>query len=447
MEKNLTSGNTYKQLFSLALPIMGTSLIQMSYNISDMFWLGRLSTQAVAAAGMAGFLVWLSMSMANLAKVGAEVGTGQSMGERDESHIRGYIENSLGLGLLMSLVYVTIVLIFRVPILSFFRVEDPSTVTMAETYLIFVMLGNPFHMLSVVMTGIYHGFGNSGLTFRLNTIGLVLNIILDPLLMFTFKLGIAGAAIATSISQTTIFVLFLMASRRNPHFHNIHILKGLKGAYLRRITRFGAPLAVQNTLFALVSSIIARYINSYGEAAFAAQQIGLQIESIGWLSFLGLSTSLSVFTAQNVGARKADRVREGIRKGYVIAAAMGFITGILIYFFKRPIFHAFIHDEETIQYGIIYLTAMTIAQPFSAIEAAAIGSLGGMGEAIYAGITSIIGNVLRIPLALALMPQYGVAGIFYAITISCMIKGLLPQYFVHRKASTVERRFAQSKAL
>ena len=138
-------------------------------------------------------------------------------------------------------------------------------------------------------------------------------------------------------------------------------------------------------------------------------------------------------------------MREGIRKGYVIAVAMGFITGIFLYLFKRPIFHAFIHDEETIRYGIIYLTAMTIAQPFSAIEAAAIGSLGGMGEAIYTGITSIIGNVLRIPMALLLMPQYGVAGIFYAITISCMIKGLLPQYFVHRKAWAIERRFQESK--
>ena len=131
----------------------------------------------------------------------------------------------------------------------------------------------------------------------------------------------------------------------------------------------------------------------------------------------------------------------------MIATATGLISGIYLYLFKRRIFYAFIHDEETITYGITYLTAMTIAQPFSAIEAAAIGSLGGMGDAIYTGITSIIGNFLRIPMALLLMPHYGVAGIFYAITISCMIKGLLPQWFVHRKASTVERQFAESKTL
>lgn len=443
MEKNLTSGNTYRQLFSLALPIMGTSLIQMSYNISDMFWLGRLSTKAVAAAGMAGFLVWISMALANLAKVGAEVGTGQSMGEGNEDHIHGYIENSLGLGLIIGIVYVAVVLIFHAPILSFFNVKDSTTLTMARTYLFFVMLGTPCSILSVVMTGIYHGFGNSRLTFKLNTIGLILNILLDPFFMFTLRLGIAGAAIATSISQTAIFCLFLLVSRRNPHFYAVHILRGLKGVYLKKIAKFGAPGAVHNLLFALVSSVIARYINRYGEAAFAAQQIGVQIESIGWLTFLGLSTSLSVFTAQNIGAKNANRVREGITKGYILSCVIGIFTGIVLFLFKRPIFEAFIHDEATIRYGIVYLTAMTIAQPFSAIEAAAIGSLSGMGKAIYTGITSIIGNVVRIPLAFLLMPRYGVAGIFYAITISCVIKGLLPQVFVRCKTYALEKVFSE----
>ena len=95
MEKNLTQGNTYKQLIKLSLPIMGTSLIQMSYNLMDMFWVGKLSSEAVSAAGIAGYVLWIGFAIAALCKTGAEVGCAQSIGRRNKEEAQHFINNAI----------------------------------------------------------------------------------------------------------------------------------------------------------------------------------------------------------------------------------------------------------------------------------------------------------------------------------------------------------------
>ena len=205
LDGKMTRGNTYEQLMQLSLPIMGTSLIQMSYNIMDMFWLGKLSTDAVSAAGIAGYLTWLGFAIATMSKVGAEIGVGQSVGRQDEKGTQGFINNSLGLALIIAVIFSATVLINKNMVLNFFRVESPVITKMATDYLIIVMLAVPVHSLNIVLTGIYHGFGNSRLTFRINTVGLIINMVLDPLLMFGFHMGVAGAALATAIAQCPSF--------------------------------------------------------------------------------------------------------------------------------------------------------------------------------------------------------------------------------------------------
>ena len=438
MEKNLTQGNTYKQLIKLSLPIMGTSLIQMSYNLMDMFWVGKLSSEAVSAAGIAGYVLWIGFAIAALCKTGAEVGCAQSIGRRNKEEAQHFINNAIAFVLFISLSYSLFVFFGRYQVMNFFHTESSLIEKMALNYLSVVLPAVPVNSIVVVLTSIYHGFGNSRITFKINTLGLILNMILDPLLIFVLKMGVTGAALATALSQLSIFLLFLGVSRKKEYFQNFSLFHGIRRAYLKTIAYWVLPAAGQSLIFASFSAVIARLVTSYGNHAFAAQQIGVQIESIGWLSFLGLSSSIGVFVAQNYGAGNESRVREGIQKGFTLALVLGLGIGLLLFFGADVLFRLFIRQEDTVYLGVLYLKIMALAQVFSALEAAATGSLNGMGKTVYPGITGILGNFTRIPLGYLLAHYFGVPGIWWAIAASCFFKGILPQpvvrFFTKKKA-------------
>lgn len=206
--KNLTEGSIKRQLFNLALPIMGTSFIQIAYSITDMAWVGRLGSEAVAAIGAVGILTWITTSIAYLNKVGSEVSVGQSIGAGNLKDARRFASHNLTISLLLSLYWGLLLFIFASPVIAIYKL-DAQIATKAMEYLRIVATGFPFIFLSASFTGIHNAAGQSKIPFYISGTGLLLNMLLDPLFIFGFNMGTAGAAWATWLSQATVCGLFV----------------------------------------------------------------------------------------------------------------------------------------------------------------------------------------------------------------------------------------------
>jgi Na+-driven multidrug efflux pump len=176
---NLKEGKIRSTLVKLALPIMGTSFIHMAYNLTDIMWLGRLSTGAVAAAGTAGFFLWFGASLVMITQVGVGVNVAQYIGRNDSESAKKYITNGFQLDILIALLYSLFLFSFRHNIIGFFNLQDPDVIRMATEYLTIISMGIIFHFLNPIFSAVLNSTGNSITPFKVNTIGLVANIILD----------------------------------------------------------------------------------------------------------------------------------------------------------------------------------------------------------------------------------------------------------------------------
>lgn len=246
--KNLTQGPIRRQLFNLALPIMGTSFIQMAYSITDMAWVGRLGSEAVAAIGAVGILTWMTNSISLLNKVGSEVSVGQSIGARNEEDARNYSSHNLTIALIISVCWGLLLFVFAHPIIGIYKLETPIAASAVE-YLRIVSTAFPFIFLSASFTGIHNAAGLSKIPFYISGTGLIINIILDPLFIFVFDLGTAGAAWATWLSQATVCAIFVYQLKwRSKLLGGFSFFVKLKKNYSRRILQLGLPVAMLNTL-------------------------------------------------------------------------------------------------------------------------------------------------------------------------------------------------------
>ncbi|MDD4438264.1 MAG: MATE family efflux transporter [Tissierellia bacterium] len=428
----LTEGKIRSALVRLALPIMGTSFIQMAYNLTDIMWLGRLSTDAVAAAGAAGFFLWFGSALVMIAQVGVGVNVSQLYGKGDLKGAKNYINNGIQLNLCIAILYSLFLYIFRHQIIGFFQIEDANVSRMAVEYLTIISIGITFHFLNPVFSAILNSTGNSISPFKTNTIGLIVNIVIDPLLIFGFgpvpALGIKGAALATIMSQFFVTIIFLIIGKKyDTIYSHVKLFNKPSFQIIKNIVKIGFPPFVQVGIHAGISIIITRILAVFGPVAIAVQSIGSQIESITWMTTEGFSSAISAFVGQNYGAGKIKRIKEGYVQGIQIVGGIGIFATLLLIFGAEPLFALFTpNDPIAIKEGIIYLKILGLSQFLMAIEIGTTGAFNGLGKTIYPTVNGIILNVLRIPAALILSKTVlGLSGVWWAITISSNLKGLV----------------------
>lgn len=434
---NLTEGNILRTLLRLALPLMGTSFLQMAYTLMAMSWVGRLSdsshaigaTKAEAAIGAIGMLMWLSGSVAFLTMIGAEVSVGQSIGGRKMKRARIFASQTTTISLILGLCW-SVLLYFSAPfVLSFFKL--PADVTAeAVHYLHIIVICLPLQFLSYNFTGVYNGAGRSFVPFKNNAFGLVLNMILDPILMFTFDLGLLGAAWGTAISQAFVFVLFYyqMKVSKQRIFEHFSFIIRLRWIFLKRIFYLGTPVSVMNSLFAIINMNLARAASIFGgHLGLMTQTTGGQIEGVTWNTAQGFSTALSAFVAQNYAANKLERGKKAYLYTLRIMLSAGVLISIVFMLFGGSLFGIIVPQKEAIEAGTTYLFVMGLVQVFVMLELTTQGMFNGIGRTVEPAVISIVFNLLRIPLAYYLGSNMGmgIMGVWWAIAISSVCKGIL----------------------
>ena len=208
MEGNLTKGPILKTLTKLAIPIMASSFLGTLYNITDMAWIGILGSKAVAGVGVGGMFTWLSQGLAAMSRMGGQVQVAQCIGRGDREKAHKYAQAAVQLATLMGLLFAAVMLLFLHPLVGFFQLQDPEALQAALSYTKIACGLIVFSFLTLTLTGIYTAQGDSKTPFVANFIGLVTNMILDPLLILGLgpvnKFGVNGAAIATVSAQAIV---------------------------------------------------------------------------------------------------------------------------------------------------------------------------------------------------------------------------------------------------
>lgn len=434
---DLTQGSIFRNLWAMAVPLISASFIQMAYSMTDMLWLGHCGSDAVAAAGAAGFFTWLCNALSFMTKIGAEITVSQSVGAKDYKRASLYTGQAITLSALIAMLYACAIFTVAPSLIGLFHFEEHIS-TQAVLYMRLVAPGLFFQFNNNTFSGLYNGQGDSRTPFRTSAVGLVANIILDPVLIYGLgpipRLGVAGAAIATAVAQLIVYIIFSknIFSERFP-LGRMKMLYRLRSDFARRIIFLGLPVSLQNALFSMFSLTLATLAAQWGSIGVAAQSIGSQIEAISWMTAAGFSTALAAFTGQNYGAGNYDRIRKGFRLTMGIAGSIGLFAGILFWLFSKEIFNLFVTEPDAIAAGGDYLKILALSQLFMVTESVTAGAFNGTGRTTPPALTGIIFTGARIPMAfwLTTFPTLGLTGIWWSITISSILKGsVLPLWFI-----------------
>jgi len=442
MNKNhaLISGPMLPAIFRLAGPAVLMMILQGTYNFIDTYFVGFLGAESLAGISTGGFILWMTFALAHLFGVGVSAKVARRIGEQnreeaDRTAARGVVYAFFGA------VLIALPLYFFMPLL-FNLMHAPSAVAQAgRAYLLPLIIGLPTIFLSFVLTGIFNAAGDTRTPFMLMLLSLAVNALLDPLFIFGLssfpELGIAGAALATVVSRLLWLVLAWRQLRRRDSAIALarHGRLGLSLKDLSEVIRIGAPKAATGVLFSAVYMALTRITADYGTPNIAALRIGHMYEGFSFFTALGFSIAAATLVGQNLGAGKPDRAARAawLTGGMVFALTTG--VGFVFRFGASELAGIFSTDPAVVSAGATYLMILAWSQPFMGIEIVMEGSFSGAGNTLPPMLIQLPLTILRYPAALLLAYSagLGVAGVWWAISGSSVIKGLLMMWWFQQR--------------
>ena len=368
MEGNLTKGPIMKTLVKLAVPIMASAFLGTLYNITDMAWIGLLGSKAVAGVGVGGMFTWLSQGLASMARMGGQVQVAQCIGRGDREKAHGFAQAAVQLSAAMGIAYAVLCLIFVNQMVGFFRLEDVEAQAAALAYTKIACGLIVFSFLTLTLTGLYTAQGDSKTPFMANLIGLMTNMILDPVFIFGLRMGISGAAAATVISQCVSFcILFFQCNFRKGC---IRLRPGKFTPSLKiygEILHAGLPSLCRQGLASAAAVALNVAANPFGDAAIAAMSIVTRYMMFINSALIGFGQGFQPVCGFNFGAKQYDRVLEAFWFCLKVAVILLTTLGVISFFGAEAIMGLFRKgDLEVIGIGTWAMRFQCLTLPFQA---------------------------------------------------------------------------------
>jgi putative MATE family efflux protein len=431
--KDLTQGPIMPTLMKLSLPIIATNFISTTYGLVDMIWVGRLGSGPVAAIGTASFFINLAIALSTMITIGTGIKVSHCMGSGQIEKAKSYMKNGFIMSILLGLLYMSVVLLTKNHLIGFFELGSYEVEGMARQFLMISIFGSVFSIVNTLFATLLNAMGNSKLPFQIFSIGLVANIVLDPFLIFGWGSfegwGVAGAAIATLTANILVTALFIMKARKS---EIISHTSAWDSHQMKEVIRMGLPITIQRVTFTIISIIIAKIIVRFGADAIAVQKVGIQIESISYMTIGGLQGAIAAFFGQNYGARRWDRIEQGYRQALILTSIFGVIVSLIFIVFPEQLFSLFLSDQTSLELGANYMRIIGYSQLFMCMELMTVGAFNGIGQTHIPPIFSITFTALRIPLALLLSEPFGLNGIWISIALSSVFKGIILVFWFRR---------------
>lgn len=415
-----------KTMLRFAIPMILGDLLQQCYNIADTVIVGKfLGADALAAVGSAFSLMTFLTSIL----LGLAMGSGTVFsirwGQKDH---QGLKEGILASFVLLGIVTLILNVIVFAGIDWIIRVlQTPSDlVELMHEYLIVIFTGLIGIFLYNFFASLLRSLGNSVVPLVFLAVSACLNIVLDLLFVAVFRRGVAGAAEATVISQYVSGIgITIYTKRKFPDLLKKDQDIRLRMSRVREITSFSALTCLQQSIMNLGILAVQGLVNSFGTITMAAFAAGVKIDAFAYLPVQDFGNAFSIFTAQNFGARKADRIKKGIRVAFLTSMAFGAVISVFVFVFARPLMTLFIDAGETevIMEGVRYLRIEGAFYYLIACLFLLYGLYRALGKPGMSVVLTIISLGLRVALAYALsaIPGLGVVGIWWSVPIGWIL--------------------------
>lgn len=436
MNKDLTVGKPESVLWKFCLPLFASIIFQQLYNIADSLVAGKfIGENALAAVGNSYEITLIFIAFAFGCNIGCSVIVSQFFGAKDYKNMKTSVYTAMISTAVLCAVLMLFGVLFCGNLLKL--IKTPSAILNdSKLYLDIYIYGLPFMFFYNMATGIFSALGDSKTPFIFLAVSSVTNIFVDIIFVKAFNMGIAGVAWATFICQgisavLAVIVVFLRLSKikvlqRCPVFSFIILVKLLKIAI---------PSILQQSFISIGNIIIQSVINEFGAGTIAGYSAAVKLNNLVITSFTTLANGISNFTAQNLGAGKSERIRDGFKAGLKMVWIISIPLVLLYFFAEKQLLYLFLDNptNTAIHTGIMFLC---ILSPFYFVVSAKLvadGILRGAGLMSRFMITTFTDLILRVVLAIILSKQFGSTGIWCAWPIGWSIATTLSVIF-YKKA-------------
>lgn len=420
--RNMTVGSPARHIFYFALPLLAGSFLQQFYNMVDSWVVGNfVGDGALAAVGVGAPVIFLFSSLFMGVSNGGTVVIAQFFGAGKPDRVRDAID-TVYTAFVCGTVPLSIIAVLLVkPLLLVLRVED-AAYTEAYTYLWVVCAGLIGTIGYNLNSGILRGLGNSRTTLLFLAVSTVLNIVLDLVFVLVFHMGVLGVALATIIAQAFSWLFGLAyINRRYPDFAIRPFCFRFERKLFQEIMRIGLPSGLHMSLVALGSMVVMSKINSYGYDFTAAYNVGSKLDSMAFLPIQSLASAVVAYVGQNMGAKRMDRVRQGIR--VTLAASVVWAVCMLVLIPLGPTLMGFFSDTPAvIEAGARYLTCLMPFYILFSVMFCLNNAMQGAGDSLFSMINAILSLILvRVPMVYFLANRFGPDYMYYGIGIGWVV--------------------------
>ena len=445
--KDMTEGPILRLLIAFALPLMLGNVFQMLYNTVDSVIVGNfVSKQALAAIGSTTMIVNLFVFFFNGFSIGAGVVIGQYFGARDMEKLHDAIETTMAATFILSLLFSLLSFVIVDPLLR--MMSTPEDVFHDASVYLRIYLGGIAGLLIFNMgSGVLRAVGDSTRPLYFLIFTSLLNIALDLFFVLVLKMGVAGAAVATIVSQFLSAALILVLLSRTRDIYRLEWRElCIRWPILRRVFAIGLPAAVQSVITALSNVFVQGYINVFGSDVMAGWSSYNKLDQFIMLPMQSMAMSATTFVSQNVGAGNDRRSDRGTVAALGLTCAVtGSIIALLVAFAPGAV-RLFSPDEAVIRYGVLFIRTNVIFLLFNCINHVLAGALRGRGDSRGPMIIMLASFVALRQIYLFVVTHYfantpRIVGIGYPVGwVSCCAAELLYFALKRRKRLAAEEK-------
>lgn len=425
----ITSGPILRTVVSLALPVVGGMFLEIALSVVNIFWVGKLGPAAQDAITSTMVILWTLFSFFSLTTVGVTAYVSRYIGAREPDQASRYARQGLLLSLGIGLFFAVFGWVLA-PMLLRLMGTSEATWAYALPYARISFLAAIFFAVGEAAYAVFRSLGNTRTPLVVSSIAVLLNIVLDPLLIFGFgpfpRMEVAGAAVATLISVIVAAVVILWKLFNPSLGLSLRIWADWRPSMrsIGQIAKVGLPITTQGITFTAVYWFLIDIVHRYGSEAGAAMGIGNRMESISYLTCYGFSLAASTMVGQNLGAGNPERAGKCAWSAVGMAVAFTCVMSVVFLIAPRFVAGLFTNDPAVLAYAADYLIILGLSQFTMAIEIVLEGSFSGAGDTIPPVLVMLPGAIIRVPMAYYLCDTlgFGLNGVWWTMTITTTLK-------------------------
>lgn len=447
MDKNkavLTQGKVSDAILRIAVPMIFGMLSLVIFNLVDTYYVGKLGSNEVAALTFTFPVVLIIGSLSMGIGSGSSAVLSKAVGEGNHQKVQRIVTDSLSLSLLLVLIVAITGMLTIEPVFKMLGARG-EVLELVKEYMSIWYIGTIFLIVPQVGNNNIRALGDAKTPSLIMLVAAVTNMVLDPIMIFGFAfvpaMGIKGAAIATVIARATTLAVSIYVLSHREKLINI---KGIKPKQVinswKQIMYIGIPNALTKMIIPLGLGIITNLLASFGTATVAGYGIASRIEYFALILLTALATAVGPFVGQNLGAKRTDRVNEGVKYSYKVSLTVGVVIFVLLQLIIAPVATIFNKDPEVVAVVVRYIRIVSVSYGFFGVLNISTSVMNVMRKPIEASLLALFQTfIIYLPLAKLGMKHYGSTGIFGALMISYFVSGGIAFAIVKKLVSKLDK--------